>query len=297
MKNILFSLGVLVMTSSLLPAQEAGVKNGAGTCRERIGQPGGSDVRTTSPNRAVLGVLLENVDGNNGAQVLECFAGSAAEKAGLREGDILLNVAGQKTPTIEAVIEALTGKKPGDKVRVRYLRDAKESAMTVQLQERKEEAFSMPEKPRCCKPGERKHCKEISICRKESGEKSVKIDEEGGLRRIVIRKEGPEGSEERIEEIEIEEGEARIGKKSLSVEYLSGSPNPSEGQLKIAFSGPPEPMVVEVVDLNGKEHYRERVDDFDGRYEREVKLVNAQGTLILKVTQGDKVLTQKLIVK
>ncbi|MCC6752934.1 MAG: PDZ domain-containing protein [Saprospiraceae bacterium] len=297
MKNILFCLSLLAMTSTLLTAQETGEKNGKGTSREGIAKPEGPGVSTSSPNKAVLGVMLENVDGNNGAQVIECFSGSAAEKAGLREGDILLNVAGRETPTVEAVIEALSVKKPGDKVRVRYLRNAREGAMTVQLQERKEETVSMPEKPRCCKPGERKHCKEVSICRKENGEKRVKIEEEEGRRRIVIRKEGPEGTEERVEEIEIEQGEERVREKSLSVEYLSGSPNPSEGQLKIAFSGPPEPMVIEVVDLNGKEHYRERVDDFDGRYEREVKLLNAQGTLILKVTQGEKVLTQKIIVK
>ncbi|HRG69909.1 MAG TPA: T9SS type A sorting domain-containing protein, partial [Saprospiraceae bacterium] len=86
--------------------------------------------------------------------------------------------------------------------------------------------------------------------------------------------------------------------QSLNVEYLTSSPNPSNGQMKINFSGLKVPTVIQVLDLNGKEVYSEKLDEFDGSYNKEIDIKNeAKGTLILKIKQGDKVITQKIIVE
>ena len=97
----------------------------------------------SSPNKAVLGVQLSNVNGENGAQITEVFEGSAAAKAGLKEGDILLSVDGKDTPDVDAVIESLSDNKPGDKVKISYLRGTKVKQLKATLQERKEEMMSM----------------------------------------------------------------------------------------------------------------------------------------------------------
>ena len=68
--------------------------------------------------------------------------------------------------------------------------------------------------------------------------------------------------------------------------------------MKINFSGLKVPTVIQVLDLNGKEVYSEKLDEFDGSYNKEIDIKNeAKGTLILKIKQGDKVITQKIIVE
>ena len=97
----------------------------------------------TPPNKAVLGVQLNNVDVDNGAQIIEVFEGSAAEKAGLVVGDILLSVDGKESNTVDDVISALSNNKPGDKVKITYLRGTKVKNLKATLQERKEQKLSM----------------------------------------------------------------------------------------------------------------------------------------------------------
>lgn len=261
------------------------------------------EMKSASPNKAVLGVQLENVDGLNGAQVIEVFEGSAAEKIGLKEGDIILAVAGKETKDVEAVIQALSSKKPGDKVKLSYLRETKVKSAQAVLQERKEEVLSS----RICKPS--KTCK-VFCCKPEDYKKCfenkiMKIEDGDGQKRIRIFKKGGEGQSE-IMEIENIAGEKQETKteteqiseeQSLNVEVLTGSPNPNNGQMKIHFEGKKEPTTIEVLDLSGKEVFKEKIDQFEGSYDKEIQIENATGTFILKVTQGKKVLTQKIIVK
>ncbi|MBK9109368.1 MAG: PDZ domain-containing protein [Saprospiraceae bacterium] len=274
--------------------------------------------KAASPNKAVLGVQLENVDGSNGAQVIEIFEGSAAEKIGLQIGDIIISVAGKETKNVESVIEVLSQKSPGEKVKLKYLRSTKEKSATAVLQERKEEVISKVMCPTtkqskvvCCKPGNDKKCKEdkLTIFKDGEGIKKIRIikDKDGASNEnkvIIIKKDG--AGNEVIKEIEdIDKGgkaeleiirESEEG-RSLNVEVLTGSPNPNNGQMKISFEGKKEPTTIEVLDLNGKEIYKEKIESFDGTYNKEIEIENAKGTLILKVTQGEKVLTQKIIVK
>lgn len=275
----------------------------------------------TPPNKAVLGVQLNNVDGDNGAQIVELFVGSAAEKAGLQEGDILLSIDGKETNNVEEVISALSDNKPGDKVKIKFLRGTKVKDTRIILQERKEEMVSMKHvagckpKMKCCKPGEMKECKPLDDKMRQELEKELK--ELGGMgegkqKMIIINKKPGEvkilrnngtGSNEIIKRGSGNQNksEAIINKnynQSLNVEYLTSSPNPSNGQMKISFSGLAIPTSIQVLDLNGKEVYNEKLDNFDGYYNKEIDIKNdAKGTLILKIIQGDKIMTQKIIVE
>jgi serine protease Do len=78
------------------------------------------------------GVILLNDSKGNPAVVL----GSPAEKAGLKEGDIILEFGGTKIDLNNQLAELINKKNVGDKVNLKVLRDGKEIAIEVTLEER-----------------------------------------------------------------------------------------------------------------------------------------------------------------
>lgn len=86
--------------------------------------------------RAFLGVTTEDVE--NGAKIKLVNKESAAEKAGLKAGDIITKVGDKKVDGPETLSEAISAMKPKDEVKVYYTRDGKENTATVVLGERKD---------------------------------------------------------------------------------------------------------------------------------------------------------------
>ena len=222
----------------------------------------------------------------------------------------------------DAVIDALSGSKPGDKVKVSVLRETKIKTLKATLQERKEEVMSMERKASCksmiacCKGMDKEKCKKMTKeeCEKMMKEMGCVPGAEGQKKVIIIKQDGDQemriengDGETIIHEIKKMDGESDLEKEriiqrkesqSLNVEYLTSSPNPSSGRMKISFAGSAMPTVVQVLDLNGKEVYSEKLDQFDGTYNKEIDIQNeAKGTLILNIIQGEKIISEKIFVK
>jgi len=85
--------------------------------------------------RAFLGVTTEDVE--DGAKITDITKESAAEKAGLKEGDIITKLADKKVDGPESLYDAVTSKKPKDEVTVYYKRDGKENSTKAVLGETK----------------------------------------------------------------------------------------------------------------------------------------------------------------
>lgn len=93
--------------------------------------------------RGFLGVQLQNVDGKlakekdlavtSGALVAKVMENSAAEKAGIKENDVIIEVDGKKTHNVSEVQEIIGRKRPGDEVKVKVNRDGKEREFRVVL--------------------------------------------------------------------------------------------------------------------------------------------------------------------
>ncbi len=94
-------------------------------------------------NSAFLGVTstLENEDNDeakqNGAKITDVTNGSAAEKAGLKTGDIITKINDKKIETPSALSEAIGSFKPKDEVTVYYKREGKEKSTKAILGESK----------------------------------------------------------------------------------------------------------------------------------------------------------------
>lgn len=86
---------------------------------------------TEDSNRAMLGIITDMDE--KGAEIVSVSKGSAAEKAGLKKGDIITKIDDRKIEDAEDVSEAVRSHKPGDKVVVELLRDGKEQKITAEL--------------------------------------------------------------------------------------------------------------------------------------------------------------------
>lgn len=86
---------------------------------------------TAGMNRAMLGVTTEKAE--KGVLIQDVTKESAAEKMGLKKEDVILKIDDTKIESPDDLSKAIQAKKPGDKVKVTYLRDKKESTGTAEL--------------------------------------------------------------------------------------------------------------------------------------------------------------------
>ena len=82
-------------------------------------------------NHAMLGVTTEKAD--QGVEIQDITKESAAEKAGLKEGDVITKIDDKKIEDPDDLSKAIKSHKPGDKVTVTFLRDKKEQKVTAEL--------------------------------------------------------------------------------------------------------------------------------------------------------------------
>ena len=97
-----------------------------------------------SVKRAVLGIRMGNVDKKfademklssvSGVYISEVWKGSAADKAGLKENDVIVAIDGQKITDGASVQAKVNGYHPGDKATITYIRDGKTQEAQVVFQ-------------------------------------------------------------------------------------------------------------------------------------------------------------------
>jgi len=96
-------------------------------------------------NTAMLGVVTESDD--DGLRITDVTEKSGADKAGLKEDDIITKVDDKKLDDPDDLTKVIRSHKPGDKVTITYLRDKKEQKVTAELGKWKGSdfnAFNMP---------------------------------------------------------------------------------------------------------------------------------------------------------
>ncbi len=82
-------------------------------------------------NKPMLGVTTEKTE--KGVEVKEVTKESAAEKIGLKPGDIITKIDDKKIETPDDLSKAVQAHKPGDKVNIFYKRDGKEQKAEAEL--------------------------------------------------------------------------------------------------------------------------------------------------------------------
>ncbi len=92
--------------------------------------------------RALLGVGIANVndemlnvdvDETNGVYIRSVNENSAASEAGIKEGDIIIEINNIKTDNVSQLQEIIATKRPGDRIQVTYKRDGKVKTTSATL--------------------------------------------------------------------------------------------------------------------------------------------------------------------
>lgn len=113
-------------------------------------------------NRGYIGVQIQSVDPTDakavgldevrGIKVAGVLEGKAGDKAGIQEGDIILEVDGKKLYTSNELQSEIVLRRAGDEVKLTIWRDEKEIIKTVTLLPRDEEEIVENEEPEIIKP-------------------------------------------------------------------------------------------------------------------------------------------------
>lgn len=90
-----------------------------------------ADFDLPKPNRALLGVITEKDD--KGAKINNVSKGSAAEKAGLQQDDIITKIDNYDVKNTDDLIDAISKYSANDKVKISYLRNGKEKTAEATL--------------------------------------------------------------------------------------------------------------------------------------------------------------------
>jgi S1-C subfamily serine protease len=87
--------------------------------------------KSAEPEHGFLGIQFQGMEGE---PKISGFQGdSPAEKAGLKEGDIIVKIQDKPIKEFNDIVEVMQKTKPGDKVSVTVKRDDKEKTFTVTL--------------------------------------------------------------------------------------------------------------------------------------------------------------------
>ncbi|NOT36329.1 MAG: PDZ domain-containing protein [Saprospiraceae bacterium] len=234
------------------------------------------DIISGNPNKAILGVQIRNASANNGANITYIYSGSGADKAGLKEGDLILAINNKKVMDTEELINSLSDAKVGDKIEVRILRNGEVMNFSVEMGKPIELNTSMYMFKQC-NPLSEEQFNKLNNLNKDLKKKFKKS--------IHKRSDLENGSELMDED------------NNLTVEYLSGTPNPNSGNLTIEFKGKKEPFTIVVSDITGRELFKEEVKSNDGTFNKTIQIENAEGAAIIHVKQGDKKTKAKVIIQ
>ncbi len=244
-----------------------------------------TDDEVEHTNKAVLGIEIRDVGGYNGALIEKVLDGSAAGKSGLVKGDIILKVDKVKVTGMSDLIDYLSTKNVGDKVKIQYLRNGVSHKTQSLLQSPAHIQAREMNVPKCCK----------GISSKSNCEGQKKVVE----KRIMRTNDG----DDTVIEMKIvgqpkelkEENTGQIKKEStsnLSISMMKSSDKPNEATLDMEFTAEPGPISILILDQNGNQQYTDKIQDFSGKLHKKIVLSSAAKSLKVLIKSGDKILAE-----
>ena len=85
--------------------------------------------------------------------------------------------------------------------------------------------------------------------------------------------------------------------RQLKLQNFNTFPNPIQDMVNIQFQGEAVPTTVSFYDLTGRALFQQTLNNFDGTYNQRFDLsAYAKGVVVVRILQGEKVFSQRLVV-
>lgn len=234
---------------------------------------------------ACLGVYTsaEGEGEQRGAKVSGFTDVSAAEEAQMKTGDVITAIDGVRVEGHDELWNEIAKHQPGEKIAVEYLRDNQPARVEATLKACRDNANRV-----------------MLFSPDESGDKRREFflwnwekDDQERLRnqRVITIRRSAEGDAPTLET------PAPTPDRALKLDGFRAYPNPAQGQVTVEFRSEPLPTVVSLLDISGRQLFREELNAFNGQYFQQFDLSEyAKGTIIIHVQQGEKVFTEQIVV-
>ncbi|MFI5171035.1 MAG: PDZ domain-containing protein [Chitinophagales bacterium] len=249
-------------------------------------------IHIQSPSRGYLGVYLQ--DEENKVMVTGVDDQSAAFDAGLKEGDIITEINGNKMETYDDIMEFMETTKPGDKISISFERDGKKEKTEATLKEVKNQMFYFKSDDKEDGYAPNIIIDKIMPCPPGS---SYSYNSNDGKKNVTICITAIKDSESKAPSPK--EPASKETHALLNPENLMVYSNPSEGTFNVKFNlNTTGDTKISITDINGKEVYAETLNNFSGAYDKTISLsAQPKGTYFVKVTQNGYSNTKTVVVQ
>lgn len=262
-----------------------------------------------------LGVYVDDQEDGNGVVITNIESESAAQAAGLQEGDVITGIDGTTITTSQALIDAIRSHEIGDEITVTYKREGQTQTARATLGEKKmtdrhaffgrsfkgnddlRKQIEEMEKnlDQYDKEELRQKLEEMKDQLDESHDHSFFFspDKNVDFNKMVIIIEMDDVSESEAAQFNLST------ENNLEAEDLSFSPNPGDGRFNLSFTLPDAgDATINIMDINGRTVYQEELSDFSGKYNGQIDISGeAKGVYFLQLVQNDKSLVKKIMIQ
>ncbi|MEL6628339.1 MAG: PDZ domain-containing protein [Bacteroidota bacterium] len=244
--------------------------------------------------KAFLGVNLDNYRGG-GVYITSVVRNSAAEEGGLNRGDVIIQMGPYETNNYSDLVNAMKKFRPGQKVRVQYLRNNEVESTYIYMGSKtvekwvtvEDDRYPTPPPPPQPAPAPRPNFDEDRYDRDNNYQNDYEAEIDALFDQFESRSVG-----NRIRDYMIN--------PDLDMKVFEFFPNPSDGRFRLRFVPASRgDLQIRIFDSRGREVYQEYIQDYAGEYDKEIDLSRnaARGVYFIQLTQGDRGMVDRLIVR
>lgn len=257
-------------------------------------------------NEASLGIVVdakEAEDDDEGVKIAKVVSGSAAEKAGLQAGDLIMSIDGKELYASDDLIQEIGKHKAGDVVLLSYIRNGKKGETTATLQTPDfNEVFQDPSwmgnffSPDIWgnDPGMNNWAEELDRFRRQMEEQMGKWNLQNKEKEDVWNDFDEEFSKPTPTPLPINPGTAN----ELIPDKMSLAVNASQKKFDLTFSLPESGnAVIRILDAEGNILFEDKYSNFPGTYKNSITLKNKPfgGTYFFQIVQNGKMYNKKIV--
>lgn len=264
-----------------------------------------------------LGVDGDDMGDGQGVRITNVVDSSAAERMGLRNGDVVRSINGEDISDFEDLADRVSSMEPGEAITLEVERGGSRTTLNGALGRRRNMAWSfsgmppmppmppMPDMPDMPEVDREAMRAEQRAARDEMRREMDELRREMDRLRRELRSEVTRETHVTVDAVRLSDKELSTlrGKgvagldKSLELSGLNLFPDPTEGAFSVSFAAPERgDLNVDIHNASGERIYHETITGFKGRYERVIDMSDREaGTYFVVITQNGRAVARKLV--